>query len=80
MRYITSLLRIIYLELSRARAEIVTIKRRIRYIYYIFNLIAKAILLGGKEKEGINTNADNDDEEEEEFENLTEVEATDLTT
>jgi hypothetical protein len=51
-----------------------------RYIYYIFNLIAKAILLGGKEKEGINTNANNDDEEEEEFEDLTEVEAANFTT
>jgi len=67
-------------ELLRARAEIVTIKRRIRYIYHIFNLIAKAILLGGKEKEGINTDADNDDEEKEEFEDLTEAEAADLTT
>jgi hypothetical protein len=51
-----------------------------RYIYYIFNLVAKAILLGGKEKEGINTDADNDNEEEEEEEDLTEVEAADLTT
>ena len=79
-RCIASLLRIMHPELSRARAEIVTIERRMRCICHIFNLIAKAILLGGKEKEGIDADADDDDEEEEEFEDLTEAEAADLTT